>query len=419
MRGATESIISAASILVFAILDFVDWALCFFYRFLDSVLDDASVPCYCRSRGSREEQRFLGDEGGEGGISETLLGRRSLFRDLGSFAPMDTIQALKEKKGAGRSPRWSDCACPTCVSWQHLQGKGEETLHMVVKEPSPATQCVVENVICIHGFLSSSSIWEELVFPNLSEAAKPRTRMFAMDLLGFGKSPKPAACLYTTEEHIAMIERSVIKHFNLDSFHIVAHSMGCILALGLAAKHPKSVKSITLVAPPYFSSAKDDASHNALNKLAKRTIWPPLQFASSVMSWYEHIGRTVCFILCSNHSTWESFMKLLTWKSNLPRFMTDVTKHTHHSAWHTMHNVLCGGAKFADKYLEALQAEGVLIKIIQGTKDHVVPLECSSSLKARAPAAQLQFIHGAGHISVIRNRRKDFTRDLEETWFSA
>ncbi|KAG0447672.1 hypothetical protein HPP92_028199 [Vanilla planifolia] len=160
-----------------------------------------------------------------------------------------------------------------------------------------------------------------------------------------------------------MIERSVIKHFNLDSFHIVAHSMGCILALGLAAKHPKSVKSITLVAPPYFSSAKDDASHNASNKLAKRTIWPPLQFASSVMSWYEHIGRTVCFILCSNHSTWESFMKLLTWKSKQTslmlrsaRFMTDVTKHTHH--WHgTMHNVLCGGAKFADKYLEALQAE--------------------------------------------------------------
>ena len=106
-----------------------------------------------------------------------------------------------------------------------------------------------ENVIFLHGFLSSSSFWTETVFPNLSESAKQNCRLFSVDLLGFGRSPKPRDCLYTLKDHLEMIEYSVIGPYQLNSFHLVAHSMGCIIALALAAKHSKSVKSITLIAP--------------------------------------------------------------------------------------------------------------------------------------------------------------------------
>lgn len=104
-------------------------------------------------------------------------------------------------------------------------------------------------MIFLHGFLSSSSLWLETVFPNLSEAAKRDFRMFAVDLLGFGRSPKPTNCMYRLKEHLEMIEKSVVKPFQLNSFHLVAHSMGCIIALALAAKYPEVVKSITLIAP--------------------------------------------------------------------------------------------------------------------------------------------------------------------------
>jgi pimeloyl-ACP methyl ester carboxylesterase len=106
-----------------------------------------------------------------------------------------------------------------------------------------------ENVIFLHGFLSSSSFWTETVFPNLSETIHHNYRLFAVDLLGFGRSPKPRDCSYTLNNHVEMIEKSVISPFQLDSFHLVAHSMGCIIALALAAKYSNSVKSITLVAP--------------------------------------------------------------------------------------------------------------------------------------------------------------------------
>lgn len=109
-----------------------------------------------------------------------------------------------------------------------------------------------ENVLFIHGFLSSSSFWLETIFPEA--AAKSNFRMFAVDLLGFGRSPKPANCLYRVKDHIEMIERSVVEPFRLNSFHLVAHSMGCIIALALAAKYPTCVESITLVAPVSINS---------------------------------------------------------------------------------------------------------------------------------------------------------------------
>lgn len=106
-----------------------------------------------------------------------------------------------------------------------------------------------ENVVFLHGFMASSSFWTQTVFPNLSEDSSQKYRLFAVDLLGFGKSPKPRDCLYTMRDHIEMIEKTVIFPFDLKSFHLVAHSMGCVMALALAAKYSKSVKSITLIAP--------------------------------------------------------------------------------------------------------------------------------------------------------------------------
>ena len=106
-----------------------------------------------------------------------------------------------------------------------------------------------QNIIFLHGFLASSSFWTETVFLNLSESAKCNYRLFAVDLLGFGRSPKPNNCMYTLRDHVERIKNSVVRPFQLNSFHLVAHSMGCIIALALAAKYPNAVKSITLIAP--------------------------------------------------------------------------------------------------------------------------------------------------------------------------
>lgn len=214
-----------------------------------------------------------------------------------------------------------------------------------------------------------------------------------------------------------MIEYSVISPYQLNSFHIVAHSMGCVVALALAAKHSKSVKSITLIAPPYFCS-REDASLMALETLAAKRLWPPLLFGSSFMSWYEHLGRCVCFIICRHHKMWESLLKFINRGRNLHFMVIDLTRHTHHSAWHTMHNVICGGAKLADKYLETLRTAKVKINVIQGTRDQVVPIECSINIQKQVQEAEIDMIANADHSTVVLGREKDFTRDLERIWSS-
>lgn len=96
--------------------------------------------------------------------------------------------------------------------------------------------------------------------------------------------------------------------------------------------------------------------------------------------------------------------------------MTDVTSHTHHSAWHTMHNVVCGGAKFLDGYIKVLRAAGARICIMHGRKDEVVPVECSLNLKMKDPKIELDILPNADHSSVILDRAEEFTRDLERFW---
>ncbi|KAF2288141.1 hypothetical protein GH714_004632 [Hevea brasiliensis] len=158
--------------------------------------------------------------------------------------------------------------------------------------------------------------------------------------------------------------------------------MGCTISLALAAKYSNCVKSIVLTAPPYIPSSKEGASLTALEKLAGKRLWPPLIFGSSFMSWYEHLGRCVCLLVCRNHRIWEKILKLLTWRRDLHFMIMDLTRHTHHSAWHTMHNVICGGAKFLDENLDRLMKSGVKFCVIHGDCDNVVPLECSESIKS-------------------------------------
>lgn len=122
-----ESLISAISLLVFSFLDLLDFLLCFFYRFLDRILEENPSHCYCQKREEqRNEERIL---------SETLYGikRRNVFRELMGFDWFVKRTNERRENGSLRIHRWSDCGCERCVSWQR---KGEERLHFVVKEPA-------------------------------------------------------------------------------------------------------------------------------------------------------------------------------------------------------------------------------------------------------------------------------------------
>ena len=83
-----------------------------------------------------------------------------------------------------------------------------------------------------------------------------------------------------------------------------------------------------------------------------------------------------------------------------------------------MHNVICGGAKFVDSYLDILNSAGVKIDVVQGDKDEVVPRECYINFKLKAPKAKIDIIKNADHGSVVFGREKEFACDLQHIWTS-
>lgn len=68
-------------------------------------------------------------------------------------------------------------------------------------EALPGSTCQ-HTVVLLHGFCESSTIWTDGFLQQLPRKFLSRHRFLAVDLLGFGRSPKPYDCRYTVEEHV-------------------------------------------------------------------------------------------------------------------------------------------------------------------------------------------------------------------------
>lgn len=453
------------SFVVFSALDLLDVLLCLVYKLADYAWESEWKPCYCSSSAKdmiTNSGKILVSEGGRSkivclcsssklqldDISDTLYSRRSLVADVSrstveelrrrgtksakrkrsavttTFTINSTIvQMLQGKIGGQQShpiPRWSDCDCKICTCWSSPQPSRPSLFHYKEEPRSLANglETAKEDVLFIHGFISSSSFWTETVFPHFSDATKSRYRLIAVDLLGFGRSPKPADSLYTLREHVDMIEKSILERYKVKSFHIVAHSLGSILALALAVKYPDNVKSLTLLSPPYFPVPKgEQGTQYVLRKVAPRQVWPMIAFGASIACWYEHISRTVCLLICKNHRLWEFLFKLIT-RNRMKTFLIEgFMCHTHNAAWHTLHNIICGSAGKIDRYLEAVRDHlSCSVTVIHGRDDELLPVDCSIAVKSKIPRANVRIIERKDHITIIVGREKAFARELEEIW---
>ncbi|CAL9230683.1 unnamed protein product [Arabidopsis halleri] len=173
-----------------------------------------------------------------------------------------------------------------------------------------------------------------------------------------------------------MIKKSVILPNNLTSFHIGSTLHGMY--------HWNSLSCKILRQHQVYG-----ASCDALDVIAEKKLWPPTSFFSAMMAWYEHIGRGV--------------------DNGIDKAHTSIS----------MHNVICGGAKFTDKHLKTLINSGVKINVVQGDKDAIVPIDCLWNMKAKFPAVEVEVIAGTDHSTVIMSRREVFVANLVSLWDSS
>lgn len=106
-------------------------------------------------------------------------------------------------------------------------------------------------VVLMHGTPAFSHIWRN-VAPALVAAGR---RVFVYDLLGFGRSERPADPAVDTSVTAQLpILLQLLDAWGLDRAHIVAHDIGGAVAQRLAVFHPERIVSLTLIDNVSFDS---------------------------------------------------------------------------------------------------------------------------------------------------------------------
>lgn len=120
---------------------------------------------------------------------------------------------------------------------------GGHRLHLLEAGRGPA-------VLLLHGFAGSAEDWR----PTGEALASMGYRALALDILGFGRSAKPADAPYSLGL-MAELCAGLFDALGVGRAALVAHSMGGKYALAMALLHPQRVSALVLAATDGFVEA--------------------------------------------------------------------------------------------------------------------------------------------------------------------
>jgi (E)-2-((N-methylformamido)methylene)succinate hydrolase len=235
-------------------------------------------------------------------------------------------------------------------------------------------------VVLLHGLGGSGRSWDSLV----ASVAGPH-RFYAPDLLGFGRSPWPRAA-YTVDEHLAAVDAAVFARID-GAAHVVGHSLGAVLALEQAARAPASVRSLTLLALPYF-----DDETEARAAVQRATFWGRLLLGAPALAWLS------CQCICRQRWLWGRVLPPLM--RSLPRAVVeDGMKHTFQSISTTL--ARCILERRLDAAADAVARAGIPVRIIAGEDDPLATPARAARYAARHGNAVVDVVPHAGHMFML------------------
>lgn len=102
-------------------------------------------------------------------------------------------------------------------------------------------------IVFLHGIGNNAHTWDSLI-----ESLPDDNRYIAVDLLGFGQSPKPEWEVYDASSHARALARTLRRKDIKGPLIVVGHSLGAFVAIQYAKKHPKKVNRLILCSPPFY-----------------------------------------------------------------------------------------------------------------------------------------------------------------------
>lgn len=179
-------------------------------------------------------------------------------------------------------------------------------------------------LVFLHGLLGSHRYWN----PVLNQFGDEH-EVIAVDLLGFGDSPKPYL-EYSVADHVEYLLRT-FKEAGLSNqkFILIGHSMGAILALNIANSIKGQVRGLILINPPIVT-AENDLKNDLKESSSKFMVG---------MTFNKTWGKLICAIHEMMPILFYPMIRIFD--PELPSEVAmDVTKHTWESFNGSLKNIL-------------------------------------------------------------------------------
>jgi pimeloyl-ACP methyl ester carboxylesterase len=229
-------------------------------------------------------------------------------------------------------------------------------------------------VVLLHGLTASSQSWGS-AFDSLADDCA----LVAPDLMGFGASPRPDSG-YGPDAHADAVA-GCLDALGMQGPVIVAgHSMGALIALRLATRHPKLVAAVVAVAPPIYRDPTD-----ARRRIA--SLGPFARMFALDTAW----ARRVCALMCRYRP---AAARLASWlRADLP---TELARASVQHSWASYSESLTQ-VILAAEGCNDLAACSAPVRILAGDADHVTDLPLLQALADEMPLVALEQVAGGGH----------------------
>ncbi|HUI40417.1 MAG TPA: alpha/beta fold hydrolase [Terriglobia bacterium] len=223
-------------------------------------------------------------------------------------------------------------------------------------------------LVLVHGLGSRAEDWAPLI-PSL---ARSGFRVYALDLLGYGRSSRPDV------DYSIALETDILRQFfdsqRLQQADLGGWSMGGWICLKFTLDHPERVRRLMV-----FDSA-------GLN------FKPGFDTGLFSSRTPQEVAR---------------FMAVLTpHPPHLPDFVArDLIREMGKESWVVSRSLTAmqGGADLLDGKLGRVQAP---VLIVWGNEDSVVPFWCGEEMHREMPQSILAVLDGCGHLAPVECRRR-------------
>jgi pimeloyl-ACP methyl ester carboxylesterase len=217
-------------------------------------------------------------------------------------------------------------------------------------------------VVLVHGLGAEATYWANLM-PQLSGSGH---RVYALDLLGYGTSAKPAGSQYSIPEEASVVE-GFLGVLGLDHVDLAGWSMGGWVAMRVALDDPGRIARLMLFDAAGIRFAPDyDA-----------TLFAPRTPAQ--------LDRL--------------YALLMPRPPRMPAFLTrDVLRRMARQQWVIERSAasMFSGRDLEDGKLGNLKMP---VLIVWGKEDHLLPLSTGMAMHADIPQSVLEVFDGCGHLA--------------------